>query len=79
MHEKYVEQVDQANQIADEFTTAHIHRIQQKNKPEQVQNPDGTWPHTECIDCDDEIPQGRLALGKVRCIDCQELKEKYEK
>lgn len=76
---KYTEQVDQANQIAEEFTAAHIHRIQSKNKPEQVQNPDGTWPHTECVDCDDEIPQGRLALGKIRCIDCQEIKERYEK
>lgn len=76
---KYTEQVDQANQIAEEFTAAHIHRIQQRNKPEQVQNPDGTWPINECIDCGDPIPEGRLALGKVRCIDCQELKERYEK
>lgn len=79
MHEKYTEQIDQANQITEEFTASHIHRIQQRNKPEQVQNPDGSWPHTECIDCEDPIPEGRLALGKVRCIDCQELKEKYEK
>lgn len=76
---KYIEQIDQANQIVEEFTASHIHRIQQKNKPEQTQNPDGTWPHNECIDCGDPIPEGRLALGKIRCIDCQELKEKYEK
>lgn len=76
---KYVEQVDQANQIVEEFTASHIYRIQQRNKPEQVQNPDGSWPHTECIDCDEPIPEGRLALGKVRCIDCQEEKERYEK
>lgn len=76
---KYIEQIDQANQIMEEFTAAHIHRIQAKNKPEQAQNPDGSWPHTECVDCDDPIPEGRLALGKIRCIDCQELKERHEK
>lgn len=76
---KYTEQIDQANQITEEFTAAHIHRIQAKNKPEQAQNPDGTWPINECIDCDDPIPEGRLALGKIRCIDCQEIKERYEK
>lgn len=76
MHEKYVDQVDKANQIAEEFTAAHIKRVQEKNKPEQVQNPDGSWPHTECVDCEDEIPEGRLNLGKVRCISCQEIKER---
>ena len=74
---KYTEQIDQANQIVEEFTTAHIHRIQSKNKPEQVRKPDGSWPHTECIECEEEIPTGRLNLGKVRCIDCQELRERH--
>lgn len=29
-----------------------------------------------CIDCGDDIPEGRLALGKIRCVHCQELLEK---
>lgn len=77
MSEKYTEQVDQANQIAEEFTAAHVQRIQARNKPEQVRNEDGTWPHEECVDCDEPIPEGRLSLGKVRCISCQEHKEKH--
>ncbi len=44
--------------------------------PEQIQNEDGTWPVTECVSCGDEIEEGRLALGKVRCLRCQELLEK---
>lgn len=44
--------------------------------PEQVQNEDGTWPVTECVDCGDEIEVGRLELSKVRCLRCQEILEK---
>jgi len=31
---------------------------------------------THCIDCEAEIPPGRLALGRIRCVDCQEHMEK---
>lgn len=33
-----------------------------------------------CIEeeCGEEIPAGRLALGKVRCLDCQVRKEKRD-
>lgn len=31
---------------------------------------------THCVDCDIEIPEGRLKLGKVRCVDCQSHLEK---
>lgn len=24
-----------------------------------------------CVECGNEIPEGRLALGKVRCVHCQ--------
>lgn len=73
---KHTEQVDQANAIAEEYREAMQRRIQDRNKPQQVQNPDGTWPHSECIECDDPIPTGRLELGKVRCVDCQEYEDK---
>lgn len=41
------------------------------------QKPDaaGRYPIPECIDCDDPIPQGRLELGRVRCVECQTLIE----
>jgi len=28
-----------------------------------------------CVDCEDEIPTERLKLGKVRCVNCQEILE----
>lgn len=42
--------------------------------PEFHENFDGT----HCIedDCGEVIPPGRLALGKIRCVTCQELREK---
>jgi hypothetical protein len=44
-----------------------------ERKPEVVVGFDGL----HCIepDCGEEIPAGRLALGKVRCIECQRMKE----
>lgn len=37
-------------------------------------------PHFDgkhCVECDDEIPQLRLDMGKVRCVNCQSHKERY--
>jgi RNA polymerase-binding transcription factor DksA len=38
-----------------------------RNAPETHPDFDGT----HCVDCDDEIPEQRLFLGKVRCVVCQ--------
>lgn len=32
-----------------------------------------------CIGCGDDIPEGRLALGKVRCVICQTIRERKAK
>lgn len=32
-----------------------------------------------CVGCGDTIPEGRLALGKVRCVICQTIKERKAK
>lgn len=41
------------------------------NKPEH--HPDFDGEH--CVDCDDEIPELRLKMQKVRCVDCQQVLE----
>jgi RNA polymerase-binding transcription factor DksA len=38
------------------------------NRPESHPDFDGV----HCVKCDVEIPPGRLALNKVRCVDCQQ-------
>lgn len=40
-------------------------------------HPDFDGEH--CIDCDIEIPERRLQMGRIRCIECQEAIEKREK
>lgn len=42
-----------------------------KTKMAAETHPDFDGVH--CVDCDDEIPEGRLALNKVRCVHCQEF------
>lgn len=49
-------------------------RARGKSAPET--HPDFDGAHCVSEDCGIEIPAGRLALGKVRCIDCQTLLER---
>lgn len=44
----------------------------QKSRPEQHPDFDGT----HCVDCGVKIPKPRLALGRVRCFDCQDYLER---
>lgn len=74
--ERAPDHLDQATQTTEFLVASRQKEAAARNQPEQVRNDDGSWPHTECVDCDTDIPAGRLALGKVRCIDCQNLKEK---
>lgn len=65
------DELDAASELTQQLTEAYVHNARAGAKPEQTQNADGTWPRTEC-DCGDPIPQARLALGKIRCISCQQ-------
>lgn len=68
--------LDRASDLTQELTDSAIAEQRRKARPEQVQNADGSWPVTECVDCDAEIPPGRLALGRIRCVYCQEAVER---
>lgn len=46
-------------------------RARQMARPET--HPDFDGQH--CVDCDDEIPEFRLKIGRVRCVDCQQAIE----
>lgn len=67
MDEKYLEQADQITQAARDDAVAAVRR------GEAV--PTG-FDGSHCVDCDEDIPPGRLQLGKFRCIWCQETKER---
>ena len=80
-----MEDMIQPNEVYDEgdlasalelgFLAQTIARHQEKMKPET--HPDFDGEH--CIDCDIEIPEQRLAMHKIRCVDCQELLERKRK
>lgn len=72
----FSDDIDKANELAQRMNDHAVAQAMAKSKPEQVQNPDGSWPVTECDDCGIDIEPGRVALGKIRCITCQEALEK---
>lgn len=67
--------IEQAEAVAEAEREAALSNVRKALRPEQVQNPDGSWPHPECVDCGEDIPLRRLDLGKIRCIFCQNVKE----
>lgn len=71
----HADELDRAADLTAAVTQGHVEDIRHRARPEQVQNPDGSWPHTECVECGNEIPEGRLILGKIRCVHCQRLLE----
>lgn len=68
--------LDTASELSQLMNDSAVARIQKLAKPEQVRNPDGSWPHPECDDCGGEIIEGRLMIGKIRCIACQTALER---
>ncbi len=77
--ENQPDEIDRANDLAARYTENYIDEVRRRNKPEQVQRPDGSWPEPDCVECGDAIPTARLSLGKIRCIFCQEALERSAK
>lgn len=48
-----------------------IAQIERENAPQS--HPDFDGKH--CISCGEAIPSARLAIGKIRCVDCQSIIE----
>ncbi len=64
--------IDIANDRAAAFTENAERRARGKSGPESHPDFDGT----HCVDCGEEIPAPRLALGKVRDVECQQRLER---
>jgi len=71
--------VDQASEVEAKFRDKALEECRRRNVQEQTRNPDGTWPTTECVDCGEPIQPARLALGRVRCVDCQSRRERMQR
>lgn len=68
--------LDRASEFTQAQTDGALEAVRYAARPEQVMCQDGTWPQTDCEECGEEIPLARLKLGKIRCIDCQTVRER---
>jgi RNA polymerase-binding transcription factor DksA len=66
---------DRASAIEAQFNEDALEQARRKIAPETSPDFDGL----HCIDCGEKIMAARLKLGKIRCIDCQTLKEKQSR
>lgn len=72
MFERHADPLDEASALATHLTEQAIAAARRNNVREEHPDFDGE----SCIDCDETIPAGRLALGKIRCVHCQGLLER---
>jgi RNA polymerase-binding transcription factor DksA len=66
---------DIASAIEMGFLAKALEAHKAKVAPEKHPDFDGVT----CLDCGDDIPQVRLAMGRMRCVYCQEILEKKNK
>lgn len=66
---------DRASAIEAQFNEDALEEARRRTVPET--SPDFDGKH--CIECAEKIPAARLKLGKIRCIECQSLKEQKTK
>lgn len=76
---QFSDEIDRANFIADMANQEAVEHYRYLARPEQQKDAEGNWETSECVDCGKDIEDGRLAMGKVRCFDCQTIKEKKER
>ena len=75
MTERYTELMDAAQEQQDKNNREALAAVQARVLPES--DPDFDGKH--CIDGGEPIPKARLALGKIRCVKCQEAVELHDK
>ena len=66
--------VDRANDAVEVCTEDAVRKATGKSRPEFDSRFDGE--HCVEEECGVKIPRARLALGKVRCVECQVRREK---
>jgi len=66
---------DRASAFEAQFNEDALEEARRKTAPEI--NPDFDGKH--CIECGEKIPAARLKLAKIRCVECQSLKEQKTK
>ena len=70
--ERTADENERATLIEVQFTDAALEAAREKAKPQFHVDFDGA----HCVECGEAIPAVRLALGRVRCVACQEHLER---
>lgn len=70
--ENFADDLDRASMLQDLMNEEAYQRVKENNKPETHPDFDGE----SCLECGDSLPSARLALGRIRCIICQQRLEK---
>lgn len=71
---RHIDRLDAAAELQDEFNKRGLDEVRKALVEEQ--HPDFDGKHCVEAACGTVIPPARLAMGKVRCVDCQSRKEK---
>ena len=71
--------IDRATTHTLEFTEAAVREARRRAGPQQKQNDDGSWPITDCVDCEIPIVLKRLDMARIRCVGCQEAEDKHRR
>lgn len=66
--------IDEAQAVNELHQEVSLRNQLAKVQPESHPDFDGL----HCIDCEDLIPAPRLLWGRIRCVGCQEHKERVE-
>lgn len=63
---------DRASRLEAAFTEHALEAVRARSEPETDPEFDGE----HCLDCGEQIPPARLALGRIRCVHCQHVRER---
>ena len=62
--------------IASDIQEAFNQRGIEASRKAALQQTDENFDGKNCIECGGEIPSARLALGRIKCVSCQDALEK---
>ncbi|PZP54729.1 MAG: DNA-binding protein [Azospira oryzae] len=71
----FADESDRASAVEAIFNAEALGDARRKAQPET--HPDFDGRH--CVECGERIPKERLALGRVRCVECQTTLEHQRK
>jgi RNA polymerase-binding transcription factor DksA len=70
--QKSADEVDMASELEMIFNEKAIEAVTARLKPETDPDFDGKT----CVECGDDMPPIRLAYNRIRCCNCQTIKER---